>query len=375
MRWNLNASERGANIIWRGFSVRRVKRSEKESGNWLRTITKRIIRGNERRAAGEKKEATIKELTEWILEYVEQNTAGSPTDESVKWTHLRYCDITLYLQVTYQVEVETECVKRILHAQGYRKRKPAKTLATGKSPDRSEQFRIISFLLALFMLMDENPIISIDTKKKEVLGALTRNEAVLTKGEKAVSVFDHDYPYLGVGKAIPHGIYDVKLNEGYISLGNSHETAEFVVDNLQWWWETVGKYEYPKATRILIICDSGGANGHRHHLFKKLLQALARKIGKKLVIAHYPPYCSKYNPIERRLFAQVHRSIRETILTDLEQVKMLMEKTATKTGLSVEVRINAKYYPLKQPSLAEDVDTKRILRHPTLPKLSYTILP
>lgn len=371
----MNASVRGVNIIWRGFSAQRVKRSEKECGNWLRIITKRIIRGSGRRAADEKKEATIKELTEWILEYVEQNTAGSPTDESVKWTHLRYCDIALHLQTTYQVQVTTKCVKRILHAEGYRKRKPAKTLATGASPDRREQFRIISFLLGLFMLMEENPIISIDTKKKEVLGTLTRNEAVLTKGGKAVPVFDHDYPYLGVGKAIPHGIYDVKLNEGYISLGNSHETAEFVVDNLQWWWETVGKYEYPKATRILILCDSGGANGHRHHLFKKLLQACARKIGKKLVIAHYPPYCSKYNPIERRLFAQVHRTIRETILTDLEQVKMLMEKTTTKTGLSVEVRINAKFYPLKQPSLAEEVDAQRILRHPTLPKLSYTILP
>lgn len=245
----------------------------------------------------------------------------------------------------------------------------------GTSPERGEQFRIIGFLVALFMLMGENPVISIDTKKKEVLGELTRNQPILTKGEQAVEVFDHDYPYLGVGKVIPHGIYDVKLNRGYLSLGSSHETAEFVVDNLLWWWETEGKYEYPKATRILILCDSGGANGHRHHLFKKLLQELAQKIDKKLVIAHYPPYCSKYNPIERRLFAQVHQTIKETILTDLEQVKQLMKKTATKTGLSVRVRINAKYYPLKQPSVAEEVDAKRLLRHPTLPKLSYTILP
>jgi len=225
------------------------------------------------------------------------------------------------------------------------------------------------------MLMEDNPMISIDTKKKEVLGTLTRDEKVLTKGEKAVAVYDHDYQYLGTGKVIPHGIYDVKRNEGYLSLGNSHETAEFVVDNLEWWWETVGKYEYPKATRILILCDSGGANGYRHHLFKKCLQTLARRINKKLVIAHYPPYCSKYNPIERRLFAQVHRTVKAAILTDLEQVKKLMEKTATKTGLSVEVRINDKDYPLKQPSLAEEVDEKRLLRHPTLPKLSYTILP
>jgi hypothetical protein len=281
----------------------------------------------------------------------------------------------LWLEKSCQVGVESKCIKRILHAAGYRKRKPAKNVATGASPDRSEQFRVISFLSALFLLMENNPIISIDTKKKEMLGELTRNQPVLTKGNNTVTVFDHDYPYLGTGKVIPHGVYDVKLNEGYLSLGNSHETAEFVVDNLEWWWENFGKFEYPKATRILILCDSGGANGHRHHLFKKLLQKLARKIGKKLVICHYPPYCSKYNPIERRLFAQVHRTIKETILTDLEQVKKLMEKTTTKTGLSVEVRINNKFYPLKQPSLAEEVDEKRILRHPTLPKLSYTILP
>jgi len=334
-----------------------------------------ITRGNEWRAEDEKKETTIVELTSWILAYVEQNTAGSPTDETIKWTHMRHCDIALHLQKSYQAEVGTECIKRILYANGYRKRKPAKTIETGKSPDRNEQFRIISFLLAIFRLMGENPMISIDTKKKEVLGALTRKEAVLTKGEEAVPVYDHDYPYLGAGKAIPHGIYDIKFNKGYVSLGNSHETAEFVVDNLEWWWETFGKYEYPKATRILILCDSGGANGHRHHLFKKCLQELARKIDKKLVIAHYPPYCSKYNPIERRLFAQVHRSIKATILTDLEQVKELMKKTVTKTGLSVQVRINNKNYPLNQPSLAEEVDEKRILRHPSLPKLSYTILP
>ena len=144
---------------------------------------------------------------------------------------------------------------------------------------------------------------------------------------------------------------------------------------MEWWWEKFGKFEYPKAERILILCDSGGANGHRHHLFKKCLQTLAKKIGKRLVIAHYPPYCSKYNPIKRRLFAQVHRTIKETILTDMEQVKNLMMKTTTKTGLSVEVQINDKFYPLKQPSVPEDIDEKRLFRHPTLPKLSYTILP
>lgn len=192
---------------------------------------------------------------------MEENTAGSPTAETIKWTPVRHCDIAAHLQRSYQAEVGTECIKRILYENGYRKRKPAKNLAIKASPDRGEQFRIISFLTALFMLMEDNPIISIDTKKKEVLGTLTRNEKVLAKGEKAVPALDHDYLHLGTGKAIPHGIYDVKLNEGYLSLGSSHERAEFVVDNLDWWWATVGKYEYPKATRILILCDSGGANG------------------------------------------------------------------------------------------------------------------
>jgi hypothetical protein len=308
------------------------------------------------------------------LGYVERQTAGSPTDEAVKWTDLRPCDIALHLREEYREEVSHGCIKRILKGNGYRYRKPAKTLATGKSPVRAEQFRIIWLLITLFIEMENNPLISIDTKKKEVLGQLTRNQPVLSKDE-AVETFDHDYPYLGVGKAIPHGIFDIKENKGYISLGNSHETAAFVVDNLAWWWENFGQEIYPQATTMLILCDSGGANGHRHHLFKKCLQAWAQKIGKRLVICHYPPYCSKYNPIERRLFAQVHRSIARTILTDLEQVKKLMQKTVTKTGLSVEVRINNKFYPLKQPSLAEEIDEKRIFRHPELPKLSYTILP
>ena len=117
-----------------------------------------------------------------------------PTDETIKWTHLRHCDIARYLQKSYREEVGTSCIKRILDANGYRKRKPVKQLATGASPDRSEQFRIISFLLALFRLLAENPIISIDTKKKEVLGTLTRDEAVLTKGGEPISVYDHDYP-------------------------------------------------------------------------------------------------------------------------------------------------------------------------------------
>ena len=135
-------------------------------------------------------------MTSWILSHIEHQTAGSPTDSSVKWTHLRPYDIALYLKQAHQVAVSQGCIKRILRAQGYRHRKPSKSICIGKSPHRNEQFEIIMFLVALFGDMENNPIISIDTKKKEVLGQLTRNETVLTKVSedgKVTEVFDHDF--------------------------------------------------------------------------------------------------------------------------------------------------------------------------------------
>lgn len=140
------------------------------------------------------------------------------------------------MESTYQIKVSHRCIKRILRANNYKYRKPGKTLAIGKSPDRAVQFEIIFFIVALFMNMNHNPMISIDTKKKEVLGQLTRNQPVLSNSYKAPDVYDHDFSFLATGKAIPHGIFDTKLNRGYISIGNSHETAHFVVDNLDWWW-------------------------------------------------------------------------------------------------------------------------------------------
>lgn len=305
---------------------------------------------------------------------MEQHTAGSPTDETVKWTHLHPREIARHLYEQHHLTVSNGCVKRILRANGYRKRKPVKSLEIGKSPHREEQFRILFFLVALFNDMQHNPMLSIDTKKKEALGQLTRNQAVLCKDGKAPDVYSHDYSYLATGKAIPHGIYDVKLNKGYLSIGNSHETAAFVCDNLWWWWTEFGIHLYPDCTAILLLCDCGGANGHRHHLFKKQLQDLAREIGLRILVVHYPPYCSKFNPIERRLFSHVHKTISGVILTSHEQVKTLIQKTRTEQGLEVQVRVVDKLYPIKLPSKPEFVDQKRILVHPTLPQFSYTIL-
>jgi len=306
---------------------------------------------------------------------VESHTAGSPTDPKVKWTCLNPKDIALHIKQNYQVDISNICVKRILKADGYVRRKPIKSLATGTSKHRSEQFKIIISLVALFHQMDNNPILSVDTKKKENLGQLTRNATVITKKDCVPKVYSSDYPSLRSGKAIPHGIYDVKLMKGYLSIGNSHETADFIIDNLYWWWTDYGQYHYQDATHILILCDCGGANSYRHHRFKVVLQGLAKKIGIRIVVAHYPHYCSKYNPIERKLFSHVQHTIKNTILIDIYQVKELMSKTTHKKGLTVHVRVVLKDYPLKLPSCKEAIEERRIFRHPNLPQFSYTILP
>ena len=308
------------------------------------------------------------------MELIRHRTAGCPTDERVKWTDLRPHEIQNLLLQHHRISCSKQVIKRILKSKGYVKRKPIKSMATGKSPHRKEQFQILCFLVALFDDMENNPILSIDTKKKENLGQLTRNEQLLTHKEEQVEVYSSDYSFLATGRAIPQGIFDVKLKKGYITIGDSNETADFIIDNLRWWWLNFGKQYYEDATHILILCDSGGANGHRHHRFKVLLQKLAKELNIKFLIVHYPPYCSKYNPIERKLFCHVHRTIRGTILTDLEQVQQLMEKTKCK-GLSVIVRIVRKEYLLRLPSNKDDIEEKRILRHPTLPQFSYTILP
>jgi hypothetical protein len=314
-------------------------------------------------------------LTELILDYVLLHTAGSPTDINVKWTDLKPRDIKKYIMNTHNIDVSHGCIKRILKADGYVTRKPIKSLPIGASVHRAAIFELVIFTVTLFQDMLNSPILSIDTKKKEKLGQLTRNEAVLTKKGEIPKVYSADYARLSTGRAIPHGIFDVKMCKGYISIGNSNETAEFIIDNLRWWWTYYGKNQYKNAKYILILCDCGGANGYRHHLFKVLLQQFAQEIGLTIMISHYPPYCSKYNPIERKLFSHVHRSISGSILTSLEQVKSLMEKTAHEKGLTVVVRINDKGYPLKQPSKKEDIIEHRILRHEELPKFAYSLLP
>lgn len=307
------------------------------------------------------------------MRIIAPHTAASPTDPTIKWTYLKVSAITDEYNSTYEDRVSSPTIKRALHSLGYAKRRPSKDLAIGKSPLRKEQFRLIIFFTGLFSQMEHNPVLSMDTKKKELLGNFKRAGMVYCK--KAPRTFTQDYHHLGKGKIVPHGLYNIRRNEGYVSIGTNYETAEFLIDNLVWWWETFGLHQYPDANHLMLLCDAGGANSYRHHAFKKQLLYLAKYTNLRIVVIHYPPYCSKYNPIEHRLFSQMHRQAEGAILLNYQQVKTIFEGTKTKTGLKVFVRINRKLYLTNQKTTKDEVDTNRILHLPQLPQLNYIAIP
>lgn len=304
-----------------------------------------------------------------LSNFIDRHKAGSPTDASVFWIHLKPKEIAKRFATETSFIVSHGFVKRLLKDKGFKYRKLSKNLATGHYTKRDEQFNIIFQLVSAMSL--DSPIISIDCKKKERIGKLSRPGKLYCTGP--VKVFDHDYWSLGEGLVVPHGIYDMERNEGYLSIGNNQESAEFIADNLLWWWDNFGIHHYPKAKSILVLCDSGGGNSYRHHAFKKQLLRLAKKTGMDFIICHYPPYTSKWNPIEHRLFCHVQKAIDGVVFSDYEIVKELMSKTKTDTGLKVFVRFNFKQYPKGVKTHKDELDFKRIQFNLTIPELSYRI--
>lgn len=304
-----------------------------------------------------------------LHELIDKHKAGSPTDPEVYWIHLKPKELSELFYEAHGLKLSHGFIKGELRFLGYRYRKISKALPTGMYAERNAQFCIIFTLVSIMSL--DSPVISIDCKKKEQLGRLYREgKSYCQTAQKA---YDHDYSYLGKGKVIPHGIYDLQQNKGFISIGSSSETAAFIVDNLRWWWFNYGIHTYPDAKNLLLLCDAGGGNSYRHHAFKKELQALTKEIEIDIIVEHYPPYASKWNPIEHRLFCHVHKAMSGEMFSDYEYVKMLIEKTSTEQGLIVIVRIHLMEYKTGLKTDKNQVDEKRIQRHSTIPKLNYRI--
>lgn len=248
----------------------------------------------------------------------------------------------------------------------------AKDISGGTSPDRAAQFDRIGELIDRYTYYG-NPYFSIDTKAKEHLGRLYRAGRVHTS--EPFHAFDHDFPSWADGKVIPHGIYDPRYNRGHINLGLSHDTSAFATDSLRWYWNRIGKQRYPDATSILLLCDCGGSNFANRYIFKHYLQQLSKAIGLEVRVAHYPSYCSKYNPIERRFFPHIGRACSRMLFDSIETVVELMRAAKTRTGLKTTVNVMRRNYELGQKATDEIRAALRIKFAELLPKWNDTATP
>ena len=362
----------GRNYIARvlGCSRRTVSKGAKDiSGLSRAEIEQRIRRpGGGRQSYQE----TWVDIDEKFLHVLRDHTAGDPMDETVRWTDLSVKEIGQLLRNDHEMNVSKAVVRQLLKKHNYRRRKAQKKQTMKRVANRNEQFETLQRLKAKYEAAG-NPIVSMDTKKKEQLGNFYRDGHLYTLEE--LTTYDHDFGSFAEGVIIPHSFYDIRLNVGYIQLGTSHDTSEFACDSFRHWWYHYGRLHYPAATSILVLCDGGGSNSSRHHIFKYDLQILADEIGVEIRIAHYPPYCSKYNPIEHRLFPHLTRACQGVIFTSIEVVKHLMQKTQTSRGLKVFVHILDKLYQTGR-KVADDFKHQMTIVHDALlPQWNYRAVP
>lgn len=264
-------------------------------------------------------------------------------------------------------------IRKYLKRQKITLKKVASKLSTQQHKDRDEQFKQIKRLRTAF-LKSGNTVISVDTKKKELIGLLKVLGRVWRKVAKCV--LDHDFSSLAKAKVVPFGIYDLKHNRGNFYCNTSHETSEFLAEMIAMWWEETGRFLYPDKNRLLIFCDAGGANGYKRHGWKvELQEKLVSKYGLQVTVCHYPTGASKWNPIEHKLFSYVSINMAGEPLESVEKFLSLIRSTTTKKGLVVEAQLIEKEYKTGLECSSERRNRVNIQYMALLPDWNYTIFP
>ena len=303
-------------------------------------------------------------------------TAGDPMT-GLKWTRKTTECIAMELR-KLDITVSPNTVSALLRDLGYSMRVNHKKIAAagnGKAEDREKrdaQFNHIAAMRKRFALRGE-PIISVDTKKKELIGNFKNNGTAWR--QNAVLVNDHDFPSMADGKAIPYGVYDVMANRGSVVIGTSHDTPAFAASSIGLWWKKEGRHNYPHAERLLILADNGGSNRpHSGEWLNGLSRHLCNRYGLSVTVCHYPPGASKWNPIEHRLFSEISKNWAGVPLCSYETVLRYIRTTATKTGLRVKAYVNNKFFPVKQKTPKDILASIKIKKDRFLPKWNYTII-
>jgi len=278
-------------------------------------------------------------------ELVHPDTRGNPMS-LLRWTSKSSTKLAGEL-VRQGFEVSARTVQRLLHQLGYSLQANAKVIAGSEHVDRDAQFRYIADMAEDF-IADDQPVISVDTKKKELIGNYANGGSEQEPEGEPVEVNDHDFADRALGehgKAVPYGIYDIANNEGWVSVGDSADTAEFAVESIRRWWNQMGHARFGDADRLMITADGGGSNGYRLRAWKAQLAALAAETGLRITVCHYPPGTSKWNKIEHRMFSFISMNWRGRPLTSIRTIVELISATTTQTGLTINAAHDPNWYP------------------------------
>jgi hypothetical protein len=302
---------------------------------------------------------------------MEENTAGDPMS-LLRWTNKSTVRIAEELtRLGHSVSDET--VRRRLAGMGYSLQANAKNLEESAA-GRDQQFRYINRQVKQY-LAGQEPVLSVDTKKKERVGNFKNAGKTWRPKGQPTEVNVYDFPHLGVGPAIPYGAYDQQRNEGFVNVGISHDTAEFAVESVRRWWRWIGRRGYPTGARLLLCADGGGSNGSRNRAWKYHLQQFADQSGLAITVCHYPPGTSKWNKIEHRMFSFISLNWQGKPLVSYETVVNLIGATRTATGLRVKAKLDTKFYEAGVKITDEEMGQINLRTHRTNPEWNYTISP
>jgi len=313
------------------------------------------------------KNPNVKKEIENILE---DNTAGDPMSK-LKWTNKSTYKIADELK-NKNKNISEDSVGRIIKQLGYSLQANIKSKESGSSEERDSQFRYINETIKIFGRKNI-PVISVDAKKKELVGNFKNNGRRWMKKGKAEIVNVYDFWFLAKGKAIPYGIYDINMNNGFVNVGIDHNTSEFAVESIRQWWNNIGKKNYPNTKELLICADGGGSNASRSRLWKFYLQKFANKTRLKITVCHFPPGTSKWNKIEHKMFSFISMNWRGKPLINYEIIINLIEGTKTKKGLKIKAKMDKRIYELKQKVSNEEFKKINFLRHEINPQWNYTL--
>lgn len=328
---------------------------------------------NRRSGAGRKPiTETDPSVTADLLTLAEDAAKGDP-ESPLQWIDTSTRTLSKELGKHHHTVSYTK-VGQLLKANDYRLQGNVKSEEGATHPDRDAQFRYIATTSQDY-LATKDPVISVDTKKKELVGNFkNQGQQWLPKG-KPIEVNTHDFPDPTHGKAVPYGAFDIGRNEGYVNVGINHDTGEFAVASIKRWWEHLGKSRYPKTQKILITADAGGSNGYRLRLWKKELQAFADETQLEITVCHFPPGTSKWNKIEHRLFSFISINWKGRPLTSYEVIVNLIAHTKTSTGLKVYAALDDRVYPLKKKVTDTEMKLLKIEPHEFHGEWNYTIKP